>query len=136
MVSSSAFAYLFSEIVQYQSSRIRTAGDLELKLQETGHRVGTKLLELVSTRERNVKRELGVIEFLQFISTTCWRSFFGKPADSLERSTDNDNEYMIHETDSLTNRFISIPADLGQLNCAAYTAGILKGMLDCAHFVS
>ena len=54
---------------------------------------------------------------------------FGKIADSLERSTENEDEYMIHEAEPLTNRFISVPSDLGQLNCAAYVAGMIKGVL-------
>mmetsp|Transcript_22115 Transcript_22115/g.69189 ORF Transcript_22115/g.69189 Transcript_22115/m.69189 type:complete len:161 (-) Transcript_22115:507-989(-) len=133
-VSRSAFAYLFSEMVQYHTSRIRSAGELELKLHEVGQRVGAKTLELVTIREKLMKRESGVIEMLQFVSSTCWKSLFGKVADSLERSTDCGNEYMIHEFEPITNCFVSIPTDLGHLNCAAYIAGILAGMLDCAHF--
>lgn len=42
---------------------------------------------------------------------------------------------MIHDTDPLVNRFISIPPSLGQLNCAAYVAGVMSGMLECAQLV-
>jgi hypothetical protein len=31
---------------------------------------------------------------------------------------------------------VSLPADMGQLNCAAYLAGIIAGILDSARFVS
>lgn len=66
---------------------------------------------------------------------------------------------MIHENSPVTNSFVSVPADMvrnmllcattccpitvtsmrccqGQLNCAAYLAGILAGILDSAKFVS
>jgi hypothetical protein len=42
---------------------------------------------------------------------------------------------MIHENAPVTNTFVSISADLGQLNCAAFMAGIIAGVLDSARFV-
>ena len=42
---------------------------------------------------------------------------------------------MIHEHSPITNAFVSVPADMGQLNCAAFIAGILAGILDAAKFV-
>ena len=42
---------------------------------------------------------------------------------------------MIHENNPVTNTFISLPADMGQLNCAAFLAGIIAGVLDSAKFV-
>lgn len=66
--------------------------------------------------------------------STCWKALFGKPADALERSTENEDEYMIHELEPLTNKFISVPPDLGQLDCAAYIAGIVRGVLTSSGF--
>lgn len=43
---------------------------------------------------------------------------------------------MIHEYQPITNTFVSVPADMGQLNCAAFLAGIIGGILDSARFVS
>lgn len=43
---------------------------------------------------------------------------------------------MIHENSPVTNSFVSVPADMGHLNCAAFIAGIIAGMLDSARFVS
>mmetsp|Transcript_15357 Transcript_15357/g.51708 ORF Transcript_15357/g.51708 Transcript_15357/m.51708 type:complete len:183 (-) Transcript_15357:97-645(-) len=133
-VSLSSFAYIFCEVVQYQTARIQTASDLERRLEEMGHAVGVRVLELVAFRERQTKRELRVIGILQFVSSVCWRALFGKAADSLERSTESDHEYMIHESEPATNRFISVPPDLGQLNCAAYIAGVIAGILESANF--
>ena len=42
---------------------------------------------------------------------------------------------MIHEHSPITNSFVSVPADMGQLNCAAFIAGIIAGILDSAKFV-
>jgi hypothetical protein len=43
---------------------------------------------------------------------------------------------MIHENSPVTNAFVSVPADMGQLNCASYLAGLIAGILDSASFVS
>ena len=43
---------------------------------------------------------------------------------------------MIHESSPITNTFISVPPDLGQLDCGAYLAGIIAGILDSTKFVS
>jgi hypothetical protein len=43
---------------------------------------------------------------------------------------------MIHEAAPVTNQYISVPPDLGHLNCAAYVAGVAAGILDGANFVS
>ena len=43
---------------------------------------------------------------------------------------------MIYETAPVTNQYISVPPDLGHLNCAAYIAGVVAGILDGANFVS
>jgi hypothetical protein len=42
---------------------------------------------------------------------------------------------MIHENSPITNTFISVPGDLGQLDCAAYLAGIINGILSSSNFV-
>lgn len=135
-VSLSAFAHLFAELVQYQSMRIRTAVDLEHRLEECGQSVGLRVLELVNHRERQVRHETEIVGALQFVSSHCWKALFGKVADSLERSTENENEYMIYETAPVTNQYISVPPDLGHLNCAAYIAGVVAGILHGANFVS
>ena len=74
---------------------------------------------------------------LQFICNQVWRYLFNKAADNLERSTENEDEYMIHEHSPVTNTFVSLPADyVGQLNCAAFIAGIIAGILDSSRFTA
>lgn len=45
-----------------------------------------------------------------------------------------EDEYMISDYDLFVNKFISVPKDMGALNCAAFVAGIVKGVLDGAGF--
>jgi hypothetical protein len=37
---------------------------------------------------------------------------------------------MINEKEPLVNTFISVPKDMGNLNCAAFVAGVVHGILD------
>eukprot|EP00163_Fabomonas_tropica_P024174 TRINITY_DN417_c1_g1_i2.p1 TRINITY_DN417_c1_g1~~TRINITY_DN417_c1_g1_i2.p1 ORF type:complete len:187 (+),score=16.86 TRINITY_DN417_c1_g1_i2:277-837(+) len=133
-VSLSAFAFLFSELVQYAQGRAAHTQDLEKKLEDAGHPIGMRVLELVCYRDKNSRRETKILNILGFISNTVWKTLFGKAADSLEKSTENDDEYMINERDPLVNRFISVPKEYGQLNCGAFVAGIVKGILDGGGF--
>ena len=41
---------------------------------------------------------------------------------------------MIYDNNPITNNFISVPPDLGQLDCGAFMAGILAGVLEGARF--
>jgi hypothetical protein len=91
---------------------------------------------MISCRDRATKRETRLVGMLQYVSNVAWKHLFGKAADNLERSTENEDEYMIHENSPVTNSFVSVPADMGHLNCAAFIAGIIAGMLDNARFVS
>jgi trafficking protein particle complex subunit 5 len=74
------------------------------------------------------------MQILQFVSSTIWKSLFGKPADSLERSIDHSDEFMIVDYEPLTSTYVSVPADLGQLSVDAFVSGILAGVLDAAGF--
>ena len=79
-----------------------------------------------------------------------------QPADSLEIY--KDDEYIIGDRDLLVNRcaaqswlaraalcafarltlglrrFVSVPRDLGSLNCGAFCAGVVRGVLEAAGF--
>lgn len=41
---------------------------------------------------------------------------------------------MISDVDLMVNKYVSVPKDMGGLNCAAFVAGIVKGSLDNAGF--
>lgn len=41
---------------------------------------------------------------------------------------------MISDYDLFVNKYISVPRDMGQLTCAAFVAGVVKGVLEGAGF--
>lgn len=102
------------------------------RLEEAGQGVGARMLEVLSYRDKSNRREIRLQGILQFINTNVWRCLFGKSADSLEIY--DDDEYVISDRSLLVNRFISVPKDLGDLNCAAFAAGVVKGVLEDAGF--
>jgi len=130
----SAFALLFSEIVQYCQNRVYTVPELQNKLSDLGHHVGVRILDLLFVREKNFKRETKLLNMLLLIKSTLWKSLFGKEADKLEHANDDEKTYYIIEKEPLVNKFISVPKDKGNLNCAAFTAGIIEAVLDGCNF--
>ena len=133
-VSLSAFSFLFSEIVQYSKKRAATLPDLEKRLSELGYNVGVRMLELICFRENKLEREKKLINILHFIHSKVWTILFGRQAQSLEKSTQNNDEFMIHESEPIVNKFISTPKELSNLDCAAFIAGIIHGILDSTNF--
>ncbi|KAH3666437.1 hypothetical protein WICMUC_005705 [Wickerhamomyces mucosus] len=134
-VNLSSLAFLFSSIVDYSQKSSKGIQELEARLNAYGYSIGTKVLEIITLREgKNAKREIKVVGILQFIHTQVWKSLFGKIADELEKSSDSDDEYMITDNLPLISQFISVPKEFGQLNVAAFTAGIIEGILDSAYF--
>lgn len=106
------------------------------RLENAGYNIGVRFLELVAFKERPGKRETGVIGMLQFVSGPLWTQLFGKPADALEKSKDQPNAFMIRDESPITNFFISVPRDAARFNPASFVAGIVRGVLDSAGFVS
>ncbi|XP_024023838.1 trafficking protein particle complex subunit 5 [Morus notabilis] len=162
-VSLSAFAFLFSELVQYNQTQVDNIAELERRLEDAGYAVGARVLELLCHRIRlkmeeivhehlyalaaylstpllfgnailGNRRETRLLGILSFVHSTVWKVLFGKVADSLEKGTEHEDEYMISEKELLVNRFISIPKDMGTFNCGAFVAGIVRGVLDSAGF--
>ncbi|GBG80615.1 hypothetical protein CBR_g31075 [Chara braunii] len=133
-VSLSAFAFLFSELVQYCQTRVDNVAELERKLESSGFGIGLRMLELLCHREKGNRRETRLLGILSFVHSTVWKALFGKVADSLEKSTEHEDEYMISEKELLVNRFISVPKDMGAFNCGAFVAGIVQGVLESAGF--
>ncbi|MCJ1375735.1 TRAPP subunit trs31 [Loxospora ochrophaea] len=133
-LSRASFAYLFSEMVSYAQKRVTGIQDLERRLNEQGYPLGLRLLSLLLYREppRTATRPTRILPLLQFITTPLWRHLFSRPADALERSQANEDEYMISDNDPLVNQYVSVPKEMSQLNCAAFVAGIIEGVCDGA----
>jgi len=68
------------------------------RLSTIGYRVGMRYLELMSWRTESTskapKREIRFLPALMMIHTQLWRAVFGKPADAIEKSVENDDECM------------------------------------------
>eukprot|EP00798_Chlamydomonas_sp_ICE-L_P023018 gene23018-30211_t len=124
-VSLSAFAFLFSEVIQYTMDRASSTGDLEDRLDKVGFQVGVRVLELLSYREKTLRRKPEILDILRFIHGTAWSYLFGKTADDLQQAAAADDEYMITDYDLLVNRYISVPKSYGHFNPGAVVAGIL-----------
>ncbi|THV73103.1 trafficking protein particle complex subunit 5 [Aureobasidium pullulans] len=135
-LSLASFAHLFNTLIAYHQARAPSVSDLEARLAESAYPIGVKLLDLLLFRmpPRTASRPTRLLDLLQFIHTTLWRSLFGRPADALEASTGSNNDYMIIDNDPLVNTYISIPKEMSQLNCAAFVGGIIEGICDAAGF--
>ena len=81
-------------------------------------------------REKTSRRETRMLGILNFITNTVWKMLFGAAADSLEKSVEQEDEFMIVEKDPLVNRYISS----APCNCCAFVAGIVRGVLEGAQF--
>ena len=132
-VSLSAFALLFSELVQYCQSRSNTVPELQTALHSLGWQVGARCHDLITVRERASKREPRLLQVLLMVKAPLWKALFGKEADKLEKANDDDRTYYIIEAEPLVNAFISVPKDKGSLNCASFTAGVIEAVLDGAN---
>lgn len=73
-------------------ARLAAGSERKLLAQGAGHPVGVRMLELVSFREKVTKRETRIVGMLSYIKDNMWRAMFGKAADALERSTENEDE--------------------------------------------
>ena len=84
---------------------------------------------------RNGQREIKVLQILGFIQTVVWKELFGKAADDIQKSVENEGEYYMIDNLPLVNTFISVPTEMGgSFNCGAFLAGIVQGCLDGAEF--
>lgn len=133
-VNRDAYLVLFAELVGYCRNRVESVTALESKLSELGYRIGCRSLDLIAMRERLTKREVRLVHALNMVQVSVWKFLFNKQADSLKKVSDSENEYYIEEASPIVNKYISVPRDYGDLNCAAFSAGIINGVLDSAGF--
>ncbi|KAK4360107.1 hypothetical protein RND71_022336 [Anisodus tanguticus] len=133
----------FCILVQYNQTQVDNIAELERRLEDAGYAVGARILEFLCHREKGNRRETRLVGILSFVHSTVWKVRICLVADSLEKGTEHEHEYMISEKELLVNRFISIPKDTGAFNCGAFVAGIVRGVLEnggfpavgTAHFV-
>ena len=141
-----AWAFLFSEIVQYTQRRVTGIAEFEARLAQIGYRVGVRLVELLPLRDSlppstsrgstGPPRQTRLLPVLHYVHTTLFRYLFGRPASSLERSTENDDEYMIGDDEPILDRNVQVPRDMSTLSTSALLAGLVEAVLDGLGFVS
>lgn len=73
---------------------------------------------------------------LHYVHTTLYRYLFGKTASSLERSTENEDEYMIGDDEPLLDKGVQIPKEMSTLSTNALLAGLVEAVMDGLGFVS
>ncbi|VTJ81546.1 Hypothetical predicted protein [Marmota monax] len=133
-VSLSAFALLFSELVQHCQSRVFSVAELQARLAALGRQVGARVLDALVAREKGSRRETKVLGALLFVKGAVWKALFGKEADKLEQANDDARTFYIIEREPLINTYISVPKENSTLNCASFTAGIVEAVLTHSGF--
>ena len=92
------------------------SSDLDHSLHSLGVPVGEKILELLSHRDMKgsgacssqVKRETKMVNMLHFINKEVFRALFGRTADGLEQSIEDEDEYRILDTQPVTNKYANM----------------------------
>lgn len=97
-VSLSAFAFLYSEILQRVEKETRNYEEYREKLSNLGKHVGLRILELYAYREVGSRRENSELGILQFISKTVWKVLFNKPPGELLKSEEGCRDLLICQT--------------------------------------
>lgn len=106
----------------------------------------------VESASKAPKREVRFLPALMSIHSQVWKSVFGKAADAIEKSVENQDEcesllallariiliaytVMIIDNDPPFTRNISVPRDMSQLSCSSFSAGVVEAVLDGLGFV-
>ena len=137
----SMFSFLIAEIIQYVSKSSENNNyntddnnnfDFEEQLSSCGYPIGEKILEITFLRDKGHKRELKIVNMLQFVHNNLWKHLFNKNADGIQKSTEDKYEYRIIENTPIVNRFISQRSNSS--NIVSFIAGIIEGFLNSAGF--
>jgi trafficking protein particle complex subunit 5 len=131
-VSANAFYFLFSEIVQYCVKK--DPNDLERQLEEIGYPLGARFLELVCLREKSSRKETSIKNILLFIGYSVWPIVFNKTIVAVEQHQNINNIFMIKEEASICNQYACLPRNQRHVNCSAFIAGVVEGILNAAEF--
>lgn len=73
---------------------------------------------------------------LHYVHTTLFKYLFGRAASSLEKSTDNEDEYMVGDDEPVLDRGVNTPKEMSSLSTNAILAGIVEAVMDGMGFVS
>lgn len=129
-INLSTFSLLFCELVEYSQSKATSIEELQTRLANAGAHIGTRIVDLIINRDRKYKRETRLLKILVFIQKNFWLALFNKELDKLEQANDDNSVFYLIEAEPITNKFVSVPRDKGNFNCAAFIAGIIEAALD------
>ena len=104
-----------------------TSGSQNGAANATGTTQDESLASSISVMKR---RDLKMLEVLQFIHGTVWQYLFGRASDDLVKSSERENEYMIIDNSPTLTRFISST----NVQCDFFVCGIIEGILDAGSF--
>lgn len=90
-------------------------------------------MELTFYREKSSKRETEIVHVLHFINNQVWKQLFGRKADGLEQSNNDNDEFWLNDSEPITNTFVSKSSD-SAITCAAFVSGIIEGILFAIDF--
>ncbi|CAI2381857.1 unnamed protein product [Moneuplotes crassus] len=125
-INLSCFSFLFSEIFQYLSKNDKEK-DIEQSLIDFANPIGERVLELAMYREKTKgKRYTNIVDVLHFIRGPVWKLLFGKMAEDLQQSSEDEDVYFIKDLCPITNKYT---CTRDSINCAAFIAGIIEGVL-------
>lgn len=87
-----AYLALFAELVSYCRDRVESVMALQEKLSQLGYRIGRRALDLIIAREKLTRREIRLLNILNFVALTLWTFLHGRQADSLKKVRDSELE--------------------------------------------
>lgn len=106
--------------------------EIEQSLKDFAWPMGPWILELVYYREvlrqSGGKWETTIVNVLHFISNQVWKCIFGERAEGLEQSNEDEDVFFLNDWNPITNKYADQNSDQ-QINCAAFIAGIVEGIL-------
>lgn len=118
------------------------------RLNILGYQVGTRLHELLPLRDQLYSssstslrapppptRVLRLLPLLSYLHSPLYKYLFARAADSLEKSTEFDDEYMLGDNEMVLTKGVEVPKEMSELSCGALVAGIIEAVMDGAGFV-
>ncbi|CCF60609.1 hypothetical protein KAFR_0K02530 [Kazachstania africana CBS 2517] len=87
---------------------------------------------IANTINKMKRRDLKILDILQFIHGTLWSYLFNHVSDDLVKSSERNNEYMIIDNNPVLTQFINNNI---KNSCNYFMCGIINGFLNNAAFI-
>lgn len=132
-------------------SKFDSPEEVEAELTNLGHSIGVRYLDTLLLKDKSAKRPKDLKTLLQLIHGPLWKTLFGKSADALTKSTENENECLsqsfpyvlthLFRADFLIDNNPMVTRTIpkhhsSHINAASFVGGIIRGLMDAANYVS